>query len=221
VSLRSRRTLLWLLGLNLLALGAICVRPVAHLSWVALCDRGQEPPLATGMRDDASHLEATLVAEVVEVPADDDAALAAIRAALERARSAGLQVSIAGARHSMGGQTIAPGGIVLDMLARRRVEVDAGARIAHAQAGATWHDVLRAVDPAGLSVAVMQSNNVFTGRRLDQRELPRLAARPSAHRVDGACAATRDCGRRAPPLQPHRERGALRARARRLRSLSA
>ena len=162
MSLRSRRTLLWLLGLNLLALGAICARPVAHLSWVALCDRGEEPPLAPGMRDDASHLEATLVAEVVEVPADDDAALAAIRAALERARSAGLQVSIAGARHSMGGQTIAPGGIVLDMLARRRVEVDAGARIAHAQAGATWHDVLRAVDPAGLSVAVMQSNNVFT-----------------------------------------------------------
>ena len=148
--------------LGALALGAVCARPIAYLAWVAAGDTGVESPLAPGTRDDASHLEAAAVSEVVEVPADDEAALAAIRGALERARSTQARISIAGARHSMGGHTIAPDGIVLDLLSRCRVELDAVERVVHAQAGATWHDVLRAIDPAGLSVAVMQSNNVFT-----------------------------------------------------------
>jgi FAD/FMN-containing dehydrogenase len=157
--LRPRRLAGWLV---LLALAALLGPPAAHLACVAARDRGEEPPLAPGMRDDASHLEAARVARVIEVPADDEAALAAIRGALAAARAEGLQVSIAGARHSMGGQTIAVGGIVLDLMARRRLELDAEARVLRAQAGATWHDVLQRLDPAGLSVAVMQSNNVFS-----------------------------------------------------------
>lgn len=160
--MRARRVL----GRAGLALGLLVALglgpPVAHLACVAWNDGGSEPLLPRGVLDDMSHLEATPVAEVVVVPPDEGAALEVVRSALERARSHGLAVSIAGARHSMGGQTIAARGIVLDMLDHDRLEIDAQARVLHAQAGATWHDVLQALDPLGLSVAVMQSNNVFS-----------------------------------------------------------
>lgn len=141
-----------------LLLAFLVVRPAYHLVRVALRDRGGVPVPAAG--EDASHLPSASIARVVQVPADDEAALAAIRGALSEARSAGLSVSIAGARHSMGGQTIAPGGIVLDMLAHDRLELVG--EVLRVQAGATWHDVLQELDRHGLSVAVMQSNNVFT-----------------------------------------------------------
>ncbi len=158
---RGPRSVLRLaLGLAALLIGGVLGPPALHLACVAWRDRGVEPGLAPGLRDDASHLEAARVVRVVAVPADDEAALAAIRAALAEARARGLTVSIAGARHSMGGQTLAPDGIVLDMLARARMTL--AGHVLSVQAGATWHAVLREIDRHGLSVAVMQSNNVFT-----------------------------------------------------------
>ena len=136
--------------------------PAVHLACTAWRDHGEEPAPAPGTRDDASHMDATVVGRVVAVPADDEAALAAIRAALAEARASGLVVSIAGARHSMGGQTLAPGAIVLDMLTHDRMTLDAAARVLTVQGGATWHAVLRELDRHALSVAVMQSNNVFS-----------------------------------------------------------
>jgi FAD/FMN-containing dehydrogenase len=101
------------------------------------------------------------VREIVEVPADDAAAIAAIRAALTRARVAKVGVSIAGARHSMGGQTIAPGGIVLDMRRHDRMELLDGG-VLRVQSGALWTDVVAYLDPHGRSVAVMQSDSPFS-----------------------------------------------------------
>src|SRR5262245_29413207 len=85
-----------------------------------------------------------------------------VRGLLSRARAEGRRVSIAGSRHSMGGHTIYPGGIVLDTLPWKRMELDESRDLLTVQAGATWKDVIAYLDPRGRSVQVMQSNNSFT-----------------------------------------------------------
>src|SRR5262245_57720094 len=101
------------LGLLLLLAALVVARPAFHLARVALRGGVPPPPAGTGLVEDAGRLEATTVSRVIEVPADPDAALSVIRDALAEARSRKLHVSIAGARHTMGGQTIARNGIVL------------------------------------------------------------------------------------------------------------
>ena len=85
-----------------------------------------------------------------------------VREALAFARAEGLSVSVAGTRHSMGGQAFFPRALVLDMRGLDRVRVDLAARTATVQAGATWHEVLEAVHPHGLSVATMPSIDVLS-----------------------------------------------------------
>ncbi len=62
----------------------------------------------------------------------------------------------------MGGHTIYPDGIVLDMLSFNRLELDGRRRILHVGAGATWKQIIPYLDARDLSVAVMQSNNDFS-----------------------------------------------------------
>jgi FAD/FMN-containing dehydrogenase len=72
-------------------------------------------------------------------------------------------VSIGGARFSMGGQIAAPGSLHLDMRAMNRlVALDPAARTARVQAGMTWRDLLDALQPHGLAVAIMQSFSNFS-----------------------------------------------------------
>src|SRR5690606_26062331 len=112
--------------------------------------------------DDASRLNETAVAEVWPVRADADDAEAQLAALLTRANRDGLPVSIAGARHSMGGHSIAPGGIVIDMRSWKRLRYDDERQLLTAGAGATWEEIIPFLEERGRSVAVMQSNNSFT-----------------------------------------------------------
>jgi FAD/FMN-containing dehydrogenase len=112
--------------------------------------------------DDASRLNRTKVAEVREIPLDGKDPEQQLATLLARARTQGLRVSVAGARHSMGGHTIYPGGIAINMLPWNRMELDAERNILKVQAGALWKDVLAYLDRRGRSVAVMQSNNSFS-----------------------------------------------------------
>jgi FAD/FMN-containing dehydrogenase len=112
--------------------------------------------------DDASRQNRTPVAEVWSIPAEPAAAETQLQALLQRARAERLGVAIAGARHSMGGHTISPDGIALNMLPFHRMELDAERRILSVGAGARWSDVIPYLDARGFSVAVMQSNNNFS-----------------------------------------------------------
>ncbi|MWC29822.1 FAD-binding oxidoreductase [Paenibacillus sp. MMS18-CY102] len=74
-----------------------------------------------------------------------------------------LKVAIAGQRHSQGGHTYYKDAVVVDMTAFNHVlNVDAAARTVTVQAGATWADVQRSIQPYGLAVRTMQSQNIFT-----------------------------------------------------------
>ncbi|MBY8912519.1 FAD-binding oxidoreductase [Bacillus sp. YC2] len=82
---------------------------------------------------------------------------------INEAKRKHLKISIAGAQHSMGGQTYYEDGIVLDMTGYNKIlGLDQKKKIITVQAGATWNDIQRYVNPYGLAVKVMQSQNIFT-----------------------------------------------------------
>lgn len=133
-----------------------------HLARTAIHDRNTLTAPAPGTADDASHLNATRVSEIVDVSPDDAVAIPQIQSALQRARAAHAGVSIAGFRHSMGGHTIAANGIVLNMLPHARMQLLDDGTTLRVQAGAVWSDVIRYLDPRGRSVEVMQSDSPFS-----------------------------------------------------------
>ncbi|HZZ29235.1 MAG TPA: FAD-binding oxidoreductase [Pirellulales bacterium] len=112
--------------------------------------------------DDASGLNRTHVAEVWSIPPDAKSAEQQLGQLLAKAQSENRHVSVAGARHSMGGHTIYPDGIVIDMLPFNHLELNAEQKILHAGAGARWSQIIPYLDAQGLSVAVMQSFNDFS-----------------------------------------------------------
>lgn len=141
---------------------ALLAPPLIHLVRTIARDRDEREPLAAGLADDASRLNATRIAEVWSIPADRAEAESQLAALLARARREGQGVSIAGARHSMGGHTICPEGIQIDMRPFNHIALDAAAGMLRVGAGAPWSDVIRHLDPRGWSVGVMQSNNSFS-----------------------------------------------------------
>lgn len=86
-----------------------------------------------------------------------------LREALRYASVHDLPVSIAGKQHSMGGHTFYPDGIVLDMSQFNRVlSVNPEEKTVMVQSGATWDDVIVAVQPYGLALTVLQDYSGFT-----------------------------------------------------------
>ena len=109
-----------------------------------------------GTVNDVSCLSRTPVRGVVAVTGEDE-----IAAALGYARDHGLDVSMAGARHSMGGHAFAKDGLVLDMTGFNAVRLNPDKATITVQSGATWHDIQNAIHP-GFAVLAMQSSDVFT-----------------------------------------------------------
>src|SRR5580704_8098798 len=112
--------------------------------------------------DDMSRMNATEVHQVWDIPSNESDAEIGLRSLLKQARADKQHVSIAGARHSMGGQTIAPGGIRINMLPLKSMALDEQTDLLHVDAGARWADVIPYLDRHGRSIGVMQSDNDFT-----------------------------------------------------------
>jgi len=110
-----------------------------------------------GFVHDASCLNRTPVYGVIAVRTEED-----VRNALQFARDNAVRVSIAGQRHSMGGQSFVRNGVVLDMRPYNAMQIDTKNKRMTVQAGATWAEIQQALDAQGLSVRAMQSINIFT-----------------------------------------------------------
>jgi FAD/FMN-containing dehydrogenase len=160
-----RRILRWIGLLLLLSLvaGATAVARPCYL-WVTawLLDKPAADDTPAGHVNDASRLNQTRVAEVWSIPSDPPEAESQLQALLNRARAERLRVAIAGARHSMGGHTIYPDGIILDMLPFHRMELDADTRILRVGAGARWSEIIPYLDARGFSISVMQASHDFS-----------------------------------------------------------
>jgi FAD/FMN-containing dehydrogenase len=159
---RVWRRIFWAVAAAALVVVLLVARPGWHLWRVAKHDIDVVEAPPAGFADDASRLNLTPVREVRRVPADRAAAEQQLRELLSEAVEQGWKISIAGARHSMGGHTIYPGGIVLDMLPLAEMALDESTNTLRVGAGALWSDVLAYLDRRGRSIGVMQSNNSFT-----------------------------------------------------------
>ncbi|KFN03107.1 FAD-binding oxidoreductase [Bacillus clarus] len=82
---------------------------------------------------------------------------------VKEANVSGEKISIAGMQHSQGGQTYYPNGTVLDMKGYNKIlEFDPEKKRIRVQTGVMWNDIQKKVNPYGLAVQVMQSQNIFT-----------------------------------------------------------
>ncbi|WP_053372244.1 FAD-binding oxidoreductase [Paenibacillus sp. FJAT-27812] len=136
-------------GIVLLLLAALAV-----MQYVRTSSEDQNPYLVT----DYSRLHPVKVQRVIQGKAEEQLA-----ELVREAKDKGIKISIAGQRHSQGGHTYYKDAIVVDMTSYNKViSVDPKAKRIVAQAGATWEDVQKAINPYGLSVRTMQSLNTFT-----------------------------------------------------------
>jgi len=146
----------------LLLVAVFAGRPLLHMAKFAWRDVEEREPPPAGFVDDANRMNLTKVLEVWPVPIDATQAEAQLAQLFQRARVEGLRVSIAGARHSMGGHSLVPGGVVINMTPFNRMELDEERNLLHVQAGAKWSEIIPYLDQRSKSVAIMQSNNSFT-----------------------------------------------------------
>ena len=109
-----------------------------------------------GSVNDASCLSRTAVAGIVIPHSEKD-----VGTALAQARVASLTVAPAGVRHSMGGQALPRGGMLIDMRGLNRIELDVAKSTVTVGAGATWHDIQNAIHPR-FAVKAMQSTDIFS-----------------------------------------------------------
>jgi decaprenylphospho-beta-D-ribofuranose 2-oxidase len=110
------------------------------------------------LMEDVSGLMPVKVLQVVEGNGEES-----IKQVIKDANERGIKISIAGKRHSMGGHTYYRDGIVLDMTSYNKIlEFGPEQKIIRVQSGATWDDIQHHINPYGLAIKVMQSQNIFT-----------------------------------------------------------
>jgi FAD/FMN-containing dehydrogenase len=109
-----------------------------------------------GFLNDASCLNRTQVYGVVQVKSVEG-----IGDAVRFAAEQGLKISLAGVRHSMGGQAFFHNALVLDIRQFNQMSLDEEQKILTVQSGAVWHDIQTFLHPK-FAVKAMQSTDIFT-----------------------------------------------------------
>lgn len=109
-----------------------------------------------GTINDVSCLDRTPVFGIVQITSVED-----IKNALLFAREHRLKVSMAGVRHSMGGQAFFKNNLVLDMKGFNKIELNEAEKTITVESGATWHDIQNFLHPK-YAVKAMQSTDIFT-----------------------------------------------------------
>jgi FAD/FMN-containing dehydrogenase len=146
----------------LLATALLLGPPLLHLGRAAWQDQHTLPTTAAGFADDVSGLNRTAVRVTVALAATPDAAERQLADLLAHARAERLPVTMAGARHSMGGHSIAADGIVIDTRPFRQMSLHEDGRILRVGAGAMWSEIIPFLDRHGRAVAIMQSDHNFS-----------------------------------------------------------
>ena len=72
--------------------------------------------------------------------------------AIALAQEAGLEISVRGGGHNVGGRAVTDGGLMIDLAEMKGMHVDPGARTIRAQAGVTWAEFGRETALYGLAV---------------------------------------------------------------------
>jgi len=107
-------------------------------------------------------LNLTKVDSVVHIAKSKDSLLLQIKSLVEYAKANRKPISIAGARHSMGGHTMYPNGIVLNMRPYNHMEFDTAQNVLTIGSGARGQDAINYLDKFDKSIAVMQAFSSFS-----------------------------------------------------------
>jgi hypothetical protein len=75
-----------------------------------------------------------------------------VLAAVDLARERGLEISVRGGGHNVGGRAVTEGGVMIDLSLMKGIHVDPAARTARAQGGVTWAELNRETQVHGLAV---------------------------------------------------------------------
>src|SRR5947209_6294721 len=110
-----------------------------------------------GTINDVTGVNRTSIYGILQIKSEDE-----LRNTLHFARQHKLTVSIAGAKHSMGGQEFATDALVLDMRGFNQMSVDVKSKILTVQSGAIWHHILEYLNSYTLSIEAMQSFDLPT-----------------------------------------------------------
>jgi len=127
---------------------------------LALAGCGKQPVHQTTPRtiNDFSRLNATVI-HSLQTPASYQE----LQDILQFATKNNLKISLAGSRHSQGGQAFYPGAIVISLRKLNKVlALDAQQKLITVQTGATWKEIQEFLQPHGLAVKIMQFANLFT-----------------------------------------------------------
>jgi FAD/FMN-containing dehydrogenase len=197
------RSALGILAAALLVI--LCYAGIVAYAWLA--DSRSPLPDPSAGQSDFSRLVRAKAAEVVVPDRDPTRAIEQLRTLVHQTAAQHGRITIAGSRHSMGGHTLLDGSLCIDMRCDVFRHIDAvtvreGVPTVHAGAGATWHELLTALDREGWSVAVMQSNDDFTiGGSISvnchgwQPNSPPIANTVEAFRILLADGSVRECRR--------------------------
>ena len=151
---------IWIAGI-LIILVFLAV-PTFHILKTKWAEDGDTIAIPKGYANDASQLNLTKVDTVIEVPNGKKEIEAQLKRVLVYAKENKLKISIAGARHSMGGHTIYPNGVVLNMLAYKEMSLDTMNNVLTIGSGALWEDAIKYLDKYGKSIAVIQAFSSFS-----------------------------------------------------------
>lgn len=118
---------------------------------------GSSPTESRVFVDDITRLNKTEVDRVFYVKTADD-----LKNIIGLARANGKHVSIRGQSHTMGGQTIAADGYVIDMKYFNKMRYDPETQTVLTEPGATWGQLIKYLNDFGMSPRIMQSYCSFS-----------------------------------------------------------
>lgn len=148
--------------IGILIIIALIAFPVVHILKTKWSESDEKIVIPKGFANDASQLNLTKIDTLIKVPNSKTEIVNQLKQVLKYANEKNLKISIAGAQHSMGGHSIYPNGILLNMLPYKHIELDQENNILTIGSGALWEDAINYLDKYGKSVAVMQAFSSFS-----------------------------------------------------------
>ena len=155
----KRKHIFYLLTLGLIVFISI---PTFHLVKTYLSEDNVKVQTQKGYTNDASGLSLTKVDSIIDVPSSRTEIIKQLQELLKYSKTNKIPISIAGAKHSMGGHTMYPNGIVLNMRPYKEMQIDTINNILTIGSGALWEDAIHYLDKFNKSISVMQAFSSFS-----------------------------------------------------------
>jgi FAD/FMN-containing dehydrogenase len=176
--------------------------PTVHLLKTKLNETEVKTAAIEGYTNDESHLNRTKIDTIILVPETKTKIIEQLKQIIRYAKANQLKISIAGARHSMGGHTMYENGVVINMLPYKEMVLDTITNVLTIGSGALWEDAIQFLDKSGKSISIMQAFSSFSvGGSLSvnghgwQKNLPPISASVVSFTLMNADGAILNCTR--------------------------